>query len=39
MQALDKVRFLALTNETLLGEGDDAKLDIHVSSEYLFLIA
>lgn len=30
MQALDKIRFLSLTDQSLLGEGDDAKLDIHV---------
>ena len=31
MQALDKIRFLALTDPSQLGEGDDAKLEIHVS--------
>lgn len=30
VQALDKIRFLSLTDQSLLGEGDDAKLDIHV---------
>lgn len=30
MQALDKIRFLSLMDKTLLGEGDDAELDIHV---------
>lgn len=29
--ALDKVRFLSLTDKTVLGEGDDAKLDIKIS--------
>ncbi|KAG0589015.1 hypothetical protein M758_2G239300 [Ceratodon purpureus] len=28
--ALDKIRFLALTDPAQLGEGDDAKLDIHI---------
>eukprot|EP01113_Clastostelium_recurvatum_P027439 TRINITY_DN330_c0_g1_i2.p1 TRINITY_DN330_c0_g1~~TRINITY_DN330_c0_g1_i2.p1 ORF type:complete len:827 (+),score=442.28 TRINITY_DN330_c0_g1_i2:98-2578(+) len=28
--ALDKIRFLSLTNSALLGEGDQAKLDIHI---------
>jgi hypothetical protein len=36
MQALDKIRFLALTDQSQLGEGDDAKLDIHVSWLYRF---
>lgn len=30
-QALDKIRFLALTDKEVLGEGDDAKLEILVS--------
>lgn len=34
-QALDKIRFLALTDKDVLGEGDTAKLEIQVS--YLFL--
>lgn len=29
--ALDKIRFMSLTNEKVLGEGDDAHLDIHIS--------
>jgi hypothetical protein len=32
MQALDKIRFLSLVDNTLLGEGDVAQLDIHVSN-------
>ncbi|XP_024394863.1 endoplasmin homolog [Physcomitrium patens] len=28
--ALDKIRFLSLTDSSVLGEGDDAKLDIHI---------
>jgi heat shock protein beta len=28
--ALDKIRFLSLTDKTVLGEGDESKLDIHV---------
>ncbi|CAK9858315.1 unnamed protein product [Sphagnum jensenii] len=28
--ALDKIRFLSLTDKTVLGEGNDAKLDIHI---------
>jgi hypothetical protein len=27
---LDKIRFLSLTDKTVLGEGDESKLDIHV---------
>jgi len=30
VQALDKIRFLSLTDKTVLGEGDESKLDIHV---------
>lgn len=30
-QALDKIRFLALTDKEVLGEGDNTKLDIQVS--------
>lgn len=29
--ALDKIRFMALTNETVLGDGETANLDIHIS--------
>lgn len=29
-QALDKIRFLALTDDSVLGEGDDVKLEIYV---------
>jgi len=29
--ALDKIRFLALTNKELLGEGEQANLDIHIN--------
>ena len=29
-QALDKIRFLSLTDKEVLGEGDNAKLDIQV---------
>lgn len=29
-QALDKIRFLSLTDKEILGEGDDAKLEIQV---------
>ena len=29
--ALDKVRFLSLTDKTVLGEGEDARLDIKIS--------
>lgn len=29
--ALDKIRFMSLTNENVLGEGDEANLDIHIS--------
>jgi heat shock protein beta len=28
--ALDKIRFLSLTDKSVLGEGDESKLDIHV---------
>ena len=35
LQALDKIRFLALTDKDVLGEGDTAKLEIQVSS-YIF---
>ncbi|CAM6069587.1 unnamed protein product [Sphagnum tenellum] len=28
--ALDKIRFLSLTDKTVLGEGDESKLDIHI---------
>lgn len=31
--ALDKIRFLSLTDKSVLGEGDDAKLDIHISAD------
>eukprot|EP00246_Nothoceros_aenigmaticus_P013307 TRINITY_DN451_c0_g1_i2.p1 TRINITY_DN451_c0_g1~~TRINITY_DN451_c0_g1_i2.p1 ORF type:complete len:621 (+),score=133.76 TRINITY_DN451_c0_g1_i2:125-1987(+) len=31
--ALDKIRFLSLTNKSLLGESDDAKLDIEIKVE------
>lgn len=31
MQALDKIRFLSLTDPSILGEGDAAKLEIKVS--------
>lgn len=31
--ALDKMRFIALTDKEALGEGDAAKLDIHISVE------
>jgi len=31
-QALDKIRFLSLTDPSLLGEGDQAQLDIRVRS-------
>lgn len=36
-QALDKIRFLSLTDKEILGEGDDAKLEIQVSfvAEYV----
>lgn len=30
-QALDKIRFLALTDKEVLGEGDDTNLEIQVS--------
>jgi heat shock protein beta len=30
-QALDKIRFLSLTEKEILGEGDNTKLDIQVS--------
>ena len=30
-QALDKIRFLSLTDKEVLGEGDTAKLEIQVS--------
>lgn len=29
--ALDKIRFLSLTDKAQLGDGDDAKLDIKIS--------
>ena len=32
LQALDKIRFLALTDKDVLGEGDTAKLEIQVST-------
>jgi len=31
--ALDKLRFLSLTNKKLLGESDDAKLEIYISAD------
>jgi len=31
--ALDKIRFLSLTNASLLGEGDQAKLEIHIKGD------
>lgn len=34
--ALDKIRFLSLTDKTVLGDGDTAKLEIQVSRQ-LFL--
>lgn len=30
IQALDKIRFLSLTDKEILGEGDDTKLEIQV---------
>lgn len=30
IQALDKIRFLSLTDKEVLGEGDDTKLEIQV---------
>lgn len=30
IQALDKIRFLSLTDKEILGEGDNAKLEIQV---------
>lgn len=36
-QALDKIRFLSLTDKGVLGEGDTAKLDIQVGSFLLLL--
>ncbi len=33
VQALDKIRFLSLTDKTVLGERNDAELDIHVRSD------
>lgn len=30
-QALDKIRFLSLTDKEILGEGDDATLEIQVT--------
>ena len=37
-QALDKIRFLALTDKDVLGEGDDTKLDIKVLIIILVLL-
>lgn len=34
IQALDKIRFLALTDKEVLGEGDNTKLEIEVSDLY-----
>lgn len=34
IQALDKIRFLALTDKEVLGEGDNTKLEIQVSDSY-----
>lgn len=34
IQALDKIRFLALTDKEVLGEGDNTKLEIQVSDLY-----
>ncbi|KAI8550940.1 hypothetical protein RHMOL_Rhmol06G0145800 [Rhododendron molle] len=31
LKALDKIRFLSLTDKEILGEGDDAKLEIQLS--------
>lgn len=31
VQALDKLRFLSLTDKEVLGTGDDAKLEIQVN--------
>lgn len=33
-QALDKIRFLSLTDKEILGEGDNTKLEIEVSNDY-----
>lgn len=35
-QALDKIRFLSLTDKEVLGGGDDAKLEIQVSLKHFF---
>ena len=32
IQALDKIRFLSLTDKEILGEGDNTKLEIQVSN-------
>ena len=32
IQALDKIRFLSLTDKDILGEGDNTKLEIQVSN-------
>ena len=34
-QALDKIRFLSLTDKEILGEGDNSKLEIQVSSTFI----
>lgn len=47
LQALDKIRFLSLTDKEILGEGDNTKLEIQVSrnghircfSSYVFSIS
>ena len=31
LQAIDKIRFLSLTDKEILGEGDNTKLEIQVS--------
>lgn len=35
-QALDKIRFLSLTDKEILGEGDNTKLEIQVSGLMIF---
>lgn len=36
IQALDKIRFLSLTDKEVLGEGDNTKLEIQVRAQFMW---
>lgn len=36
IQALDKIRFLSLTDKEVLGEGDNTKLEIQVCAQFMW---